>query len=308
MNWLATLQRLALDVSRAVGPNAREAHRMSPPETPEQTNQLDRLLAEIRENEQQLGSEHWAAMASAFQKAQDAAPTRKTRYRLRGTASQLLPLGGLLALAGLTLSQMTRPVAADGAAETQSSESAEVAIDLRVNAEANATHADNAPANPATATVEPFTSLGPTPSSNGAATPTRRTTHRAATLRSSNAVPSAATPTAAAPIAAAIPVAPTSASAFAAQSKAAAVEPDTFATQLAALKRADKALKAGRLSEARSALDRDFSSQLEPHAAALRTTLACQSGALSSGRRSLAAQERAFPSSPYLERMRRACE
>lgn len=82
---------------------------------------------------------------------------------------------------------------------------------------------------------------------------------------------------------------------------------DTFAAELRALKASDKALKQGRVDEARSMLSRKFSAALAPHATALRAILACQTGARRHGGRLIAAQSKRHPHSPYLRRMRAAC-
>ena len=82
---------------------------------------------------------------------------------------------------------------------------------------------------------------------------------------------------------------------------------DTFAEQLAALKRANQALKLRKFAAARAALAREFSPQLLPHALALRVFLDCQGGHLARGRTALSKQEISLPNSPYLARMRSAC-
>jgi hypothetical protein len=89
--------------------------------------------------------------------------------------------------------------------------------------------------------------------------------------------------------------------------RATEVETDGFAKQLAALKSADRALKQGREAAAKAELSLKFSPELRLHADALRAVLACQDGHLDTGRRYLTDQAARHPQSPYLDRMRRAC-
>lgn len=312
MNVLGKLQHLTLDLSRAWRRSKRDED--SKAITPEQTDQLDLLLAEVRENERALGSEHWSAMAGVFQsRLTEAQPQpRQSRYRYKASASHLLPLGGLFAL-GLTLSQVTHPIMTDEATlPTLQSPTTEVAASSPAgmasttantlahsvtapDVETDDAQRSSAPAEDGTEAVNRQSSHGSSrrsPQTNQLAQ--RKARDVAATsLSPASTEPTIAVETAPPPVA---------------TGTEAAAHVDTFAAQLSALKRADKALKAGRLSEAKAALNRDFSPQLEPHAKALSTILSCQSGAHESGRRSLDAQERRFPNSPYLERMRRACK
>lgn len=305
MNVLGKLQRLALDVSHAMRPSTRPEGLEAT--TPDQTDQLDRLLAEVRENEKALGAEHWSAMASAFQSrlTETQPQSRASRYRYKPAASHLLPLGGVVALVGLTLSQLTPPLIAQEAPPYEAA--AEIVTSLPA-AEVTATRA------PSRSSAASDVELKHGALDDSSETTMNRRSSHATPRRSSHFIsalqtkPTDEATTTAAPASMA-PSTIVEAAPQSAVTRATSTAPaDTFAAQLSALKRADKALKAGRLAEAKAALNRDFSSQLDPHAKALNTILSCQSGARESGQRSLAAQEQRFPNSPYLERMRRACQ
>ena len=270
--------------------------------SPEEERQLDLLLEEIRNNEQQLGPDHWTSLAAAFRQRVDEEglgrePDGGRRARLaryKSFASGAVPLGGLLAVAALMLGQSSgstapsaetasyvavtsippevSPLAATAAGPSSASRPAATATSVTVDTENPREIAPHQRKKPSLPSLPP-------PSTFDA-------THEVATPTPPPAAPLTASTT---------------------PSAAVATPVDTFAEQLTALKRADRALKSGNSLDARAALKREFSPQLALHASALRVILACQDGSAALGRRALSAQEAKFPNSPYLQRMRRAC-
>lgn len=277
----------------------------------DEEQQLDLLLKEIHVNEQQLDAQRWTTRASAFQDccAAEAAGARdpdrrRILQRRPRIGAQALPLGGLLAAAALILAQ----TAFKSDANTLGSDNPPHAIPHSPLA-ANVPWSVAATAAPSLTRAEPL--IATTRAVIDPATPPSSPKHRksVAPPTSPSVVPSSH------PAVSQIPpiVAPAANDEVATPAKGVAPtvpgkDPeDTFAVQLAALKRADKALKAGNPSAARSALAREFSPQLDLHAQALRVISACQGGSINLGRRALADQAARYPNSPYLTRMRRAC-
>jgi hypothetical protein len=283
--------------SRSLAPSAADA---------DEAEQLDLLLKEIRVNEQQLGADHWSSLATAFQGRVDALgvqaeePAKEFRRpRYKGIASSVLPLGGILALAALVLLQ---PASSGGppGQRTSADSSSSVATAPRAVAFSHAVSTSTLPlAKPEPSATAPHDLVvAPPPVVKRAKVqaherPSQTPTQLPPVGELHVLTPPEAAVTESAPDEHRAPVTP--------------APTDTFAEQLAALKRADKALKSGNHADARSALAREFSPQLGLHARALRAILACQSGSVNLGKRALADQEARYPNSPYLSRMRRAC-
>lgn len=294
--------------SRAARDNARsplEAHAADPDEA----RQLDLLLQEIRVNEQHLDPQHWATLAASFRsRLNDAAVpakepvTARRTSRYAGAASHGLPLGALLAATLVlvlaspsgsesSLSNDRDSAVADGASSLSPPEMNELARVGRTDAaKSTTTTTKSDEANTAPAPPVVTRSKRPTPR------------HRLRPPEEAQA------PTEAPMVVPTWPVGePVEVSAARSSSAAELGPTDTFAEQLAALKRADRALKSNNARAARDALAREFSPQLGLHARALRIVLACQDGSVNLGKRALAEQASRYPNSPYLARMRRAC-
>jgi cell division septation protein DedD len=284
---------------------------IAPEVAEDEAHQLDLLLNEVRANEQQLGPQHWATLSAAFQEriengrahAEDSEKPRKARYR--SFASHALPLGGLLAVAALSLLQLTPP---NSLTNALSDEDSTLVAPPALAAEILASAA-GAPASPPeraavalAATLNAVASAAPRAAHQRANVSAPETTRSSRILAKEALV--AASPMLAHAKAQSEPILMNQQLQTAVASDA---SEDSFAVQLAALKRADKALKSGNSTDARRSLAREFSPQLGLHARALRVILACQDGSVELGKRALAAQEAQFPNSPYLARMRRAC-
>lgn len=304
MNVWLQLQALGRRLcSRVTGDDAPSATE-SLAANSDETRQLDLLLQEIRVNEAQLGSHHWAKLAASFQDRlsdrsvpakQPSAERRPSRYT--NAASHALPLGALLtAIFVLTSPGDPEGSIANGqklvADATAQLPSPEVRVPtlpvVRADAPTTTTsHVLNTPPAP------------PVVKHANRPMPHRAQRQPPAQVRS---IPQATTPVHPPPARE-----PVSVSAVARASSEPSGPEDTFAEQLAALKLADRALKSDNPTAARDALAREFSPQLGLHARALRVILACQDGSVQLGKRALAEQASRYPNSPYLARMRRAC-
>lgn len=85
-------------------------------------------------------------------------------------------------------------------------------------------------------------------------------------------------------------------------------QPDPLLQGLRELEAAELALRAEQLDEARRHLAKDVPRALTVHRSALRAMLACKTGDVALGHKLLAEHAKAFPKSPYLARMRAACQ
>lgn len=294
----------------------------SVPPNHDEVRQLELLLGELELEEQRLPSDHWTQMAHVMHGRvanQRERPHQTRPSRWGGTKpllNGLLPFGGLLALGLIGVgnaepSEFSVPL--DHVASAWFAEPDAVATPDSL---AEIAAAMGAPV------MSPTEDVGlrervPRPTNEMSHTTAQRH-HRAARLGPADGKASSIqdrtplkAPAAALGLAQRRPLirgdeGPT-AVARVEPRRATEAETDGFAKQLAALKRADRALKQGREAAAKAELSLKFSPELRLHADALRAVLACQDGHLDTGRRYLTDQAARHPQSPYLDRMRRAC-
>ncbi len=302
-----------MNLRQSVGRLKNHEHSLESGTTPEEAHQLDLLLSEISEHEHDLTPSYWANQAQVFtdrlatqENAKKA--RRAARYtRLKPYLGSLLPLGGLVAL-GLVLSRpQAAPVALVAPNET-------VAVVAATNTVEIAAPESDAVPNEATnpLPVAPVSRAQvPTEPAVKHTRATRATAKKPAPVHEAvapvNESPTIVTPVEETNVAAPTNVEPEHSPETNPNTQTKAPEADTFAAQLQALKRADKALKSGDNNTAKTALSRSFSPQSGLHVNALRAVLACQTHDAVTGKRYLTAQATSHPNSPYLDRMRRAC-
>lgn len=305
-------------------PNRDLSDRSSSPASEDELRQLELLLEEVEFEAQQLPSDHWTQMARVMHErvTNERERTQETRSPRWGATKPLLnglvPLGGLIALSLTGIGNAEPP------ARTAPLDHVATAWSIEPEAASAASTPESLAetAAMATAGLLPATDVGLgeqgprlTNKVSHSITPRRSAAARRGVADSDPSSRQDETRVEAAPHA------PTSGPrpSLTQHNEHAATptrierpdvtkaETDGFAEQLAALKRADRALKQGREATAKTALSRTFSPALQLHADALRAVLACQDGEFETGKRYLTRQAARNPQSPYLHRMQRAC-